>query len=753
MATLLNILTILNVCSVQFFGRFDLNTSLHQSIVPAVIVSKEIHVNSKKTLETFKSNHRASLSQKCVNSGTAIIAFISVNGHNFTIKPSADPFQNEFMLDRYKPLLGQVSVYSNPAFVLLQINATRNRTHFIFDWMKIPITSQLLLFDADETVYCPNIDLGPSSRISFDDPMMVLGKEMCQFNGVEKPGSSKKLDTNNRFVRLTAALPRSRRMSDCSLNLDHLNTNPELCMIHVLEKQINFTTIEPRQKPGYFILKLFNIIAHNVVNDLVISKLIPGFQWLTHGVIFDPYKLVLITKLEGVYFDSLLEPFDMNIWIALILANCLFFTAGCVGCKFKKKCKLLLWMISTILSQPDECLTMHLFIKKRWMNLSLVSSWFFSMFLLNELYQGDLYACLFNVRLPIQPNSLREILGSKLPLFTIGESCNSSNVTANHRKCSSTLLTLIIPDIVNMKEAHTNLKKLGNKVLNRSEFISGHSWLIALELAINSDKSRTNKKARITPNSFGIFASSKNIDEFNAAARIYFKEHILRETNDINPFISMTTWLTQRGLFARAFSSGIGRLTESGLVQRWRKHIRKEIVMVLTKTKFKSMQDLENDLVVDESIHEQLMRSPSANASYKWEGSGRLYSRFIIVPDKETMSASEVSVPFEVMKLPFQACLACISFSTAVFLIEFVAKKLTRRSKINKSTVKETINVSKVSKKPSRRDGFKKTCLAYVAFSTAVFLIDCVAKKLTRRPKINKSTVKETINVSKASKR
>jgi hypothetical protein len=698
MDTLLNILTILSVCSVQFFGKFDLHTSLHQSIVPAVIVSKEIHASSQKTLETFKSNQRASLSQKCVNSGTAIIAFISVNGH-FTTKISADPFQNEFMLDRYKPLLGQVSVYSNPAFVLLQINATRNRTHFIFDWMKIPITSQLLLFDADETVYCPNIDLGPSLRISFDDPMMVLGKEMCQFNGVEKPGSSKKLDTKNRFVQLTAAVRRSRRLSDCSLNLDSLHTNPELCLIHVLEKQINFTTNPPRQKPGYFILNLFFTIAHNDLNDLVISKHLPGFQWLTHGVIFDPYKLVLIAKLEGVNVDSLLEPFDMNIWMALIIANCLFFTAGCVGLKFKKKCKLLLWMLSTILSQPDECLTIHLFIKKRWMNLSLVSSWFFLMFLLNVLYQGDLYACLSNVRLPSQPDSLSEILGSKLPLFTIGEYCNSSNMKAKNRKCFSKLLTVIIPDIVKMKEAHTNLKKLANKVLNRSEFISGHSWLVALELAIKSDQSRTTKKkARITPNSFGIFASSKNIDDFNTAARIYFKEHILRETNDINPFISMKPWLAQRGLFAAAFSSGIGRLTESGLFDRWSKHNRIGIVTSLTRTKFKSMQDLENNLV-DESIPEQLMMSRLANASYKWEGFGRLYSRLMLVPDKDTMSASVVSVPFEVMKLPFQACLACISFSTAVFLIECVAKKLTRRSKINKSTVKETINVSKVSKR------------------------------------------------------
>jgi hypothetical protein len=352
-------------------------------------------------------------------------------------------------------------------------------------------------------------------------------------------------------------------------------------------------------------------------------------------------------------------------------------------------------MLSTILSQPDECLTIHLFIKKRWMNLSLVSSWFFLMFLLNVLYQGDLYACLSNIRLPSQPNSLREILGSRLPLFTIGEFCNSSK---KNRKCSSTLLTLIIPDILNMKEAHTNLKKLASKVLNRSEFISGHPLLIALELAINSDESRTNKKARITPNAFGIFASSNKIEEFDTAARIYFKEHIVRQTNDINPFISMRPWLAQRGLFAAAFSSGIGRLTESGLVERWSKHNRKGIVMVLTATKFKSMQDLENNLV-DESIPEELGMSRLASGSYKWEGSGRLYSRFMLVPDKNTMFASAQSVPLEVMKLPFLACLACVSFSTAGFLIECVAKKLTRRYKINKSTVKETINASKVSKR------------------------------------------------------
>jgi hypothetical protein len=687
MKVLTDILTILNLCTVQFFGIFDSNTSLYQSSVPAVIVSKEIRNISQKTREILKSIQPASLSQKCLKSGTGIVAFISVN-ELLTTNVSGDPIKNEFiMLDRYKPLLEQASVYSNPAFVLLQVNTIRFSQHnLIFDWMKLPITSQLLLFNAG-AVYCPTIDPGPSLRIIFDT-CMISQTETSPLNAIKAlwKNTCEKLNLNNRFIHLTAGLPTRRKIYDCSLNLDRLRTNPVVCIIHILENQINFTTTRPPQNPPYFILKLLKTIVTKTGNDVIISKRHPGFQWLTHGVKFESYKLILITKLQRVNVDSLLEPFDRNMWMALILANCLFFIVGCLGLKFKKNRKLILWMISTILSQTDEMLTKYLFDKKRLINLALVCSWFFLMFLLNVLYQGDLYSCLSNVRLPSLPNSLRETLATNIPLFTMGTSCNSTNKKAKNRQCSSTLLTQIIPDILKSKETQANLTKLANKVLNRTETIFGNPLLIALDMAINSDKSRTNKNAQITPNTFGILASSNNIDEFNTAARIYFKEHIVRQTNDINPFISMTPWITQRGLFATAFSSGVGRLTQSGLVERWTTHNRKWFVMRVSKTKFKSMHDLENKLqyeLTDEEVASRL-----ASGVYKWEGSGRLYSKFMLVPDTNLRLASAQSVPFEVMKLPFLACLVLNSLSLVVFFIERVATNV-RRWMVKQSTVKE----------------------------------------------------------------
>jgi hypothetical protein len=156
MKALTDILTILNLCSIQFYGLFDSETSLQQSNVPAIIFEKNIHAVSQKTTGTLKSLQSVSLSQKCIESGTGIIAFISVN------EQLEDPLMNELALDRYKPLLEQASAYSDPSFVLLQINnATLNKRDLIFDWMKLPINSQLLLFDT-ETIYRPTIDHGPS---------------------------------------------------------------------------------------------------------------------------------------------------------------------------------------------------------------------------------------------------------------------------------------------------------------------------------------------------------------------------------------------------------------------------------------------------------------------------------------------------------------------------------------------------------------------------------------------------------------
>jgi hypothetical protein len=633
---------------------------------------------SQETLKTLKSIQPTSLSQKCLKSGIGLIAFISVN-EILTPNILADPFQNEFMLDRYTPLLEQASVYLNPAFVLLQINTTINKRNlFIFDWMKLHITSQLLLFDV-ETVYQPIIDPGPSLRITFDNRKLILSESST----TTLKGNQPKLNLNGRYVQLTGGVSSKRRISDCSLNRDKLITHPNVCLIHFLEKQINFTTIPFRESPKYFLLRLINVLANNYANNVVISKGIPGIQWLTHGVRFEPYKLILIAKLQAINVDSLLQPFDMNIWMALLVASCLFFTVVWVGSKFKGNGQIIFWMISTLLSQTDEILTKCLFDTKRWINLSLVSSWLFLMFLLNVLYQGDLYSCLSNVRLPVLPNSLRETLKTNTPLFTIGELCYHSETDIGNRKCYSTLLSTLVPDILKNKEADGVLRKVALQVLNRTEYISGDPVFIALEMASGSDKIRILKKDWITPNSFGVLASSEEAEEFTAAANIVFKEYIIRETTDINPFITMKPWMSQRGPFAAAFSSGIGSLSQSGLLERWRKHFLNGKVMIITKTRFKSMYDLEHKLLDKESTLEQQL-SRSGNRSYVWEGSGRLYSRFFLNPGAHAMPVSVKSVPFEVMELPFLACLFFTSFSIVVFLMECVAAKL-KRSKINQT--------------------------------------------------------------------
>jgi hypothetical protein len=100
-------------------------------------------------------------------------------------------------------------------------------------------------------------------------------------------------------------------------------------MIRTLEKQINFKTTQAHQNPRYIILRLFNIPAENDWNDIIISKRLRGIQWLSNGVGIEPYKLILITKLVRAIVDSLSQPFDRNMWMAIILANFLFFIVVC----------------------------------------------------------------------------------------------------------------------------------------------------------------------------------------------------------------------------------------------------------------------------------------------------------------------------------------------------------------------------------------------------------------------------------------
>jgi hypothetical protein len=678
MKVLTEILTVLNICSVQFYGIFDSKTSLHQSLVPAVILSKEVKTITRETTEIFKSIHPTSFPQKCLESGSAIVAFISVNDRSFINTAPKYLFHNEATLNRYEPLLEQLSIYSNPAFVVLQITTTIPKHHLRFDWLKLPLTSQLVLFNA-EAIYSPDVDLGPSLRIHFDNRKTIRSP---------KSSFRAKLNLMGRFILFRGTVSRNLNICDCSLNLDKFLVSPSICVLVLLQKQINFTVHPTDRNPMYFLHTLLNGIADNAVNNFIISKEVPGFQWLTHGVTFNPYKLTLITKLQRVNVDSLLQPFHWNMWMALLVANCLFFIVACIGLRFKKKCKLILWMISTTLSQPDECLTINLFDKKRSINIAFVSSWFFLMFLLNVLYQGDLYSCLSNVRLPVLPNSLSEALAINIPFFTTGISCHDFGVNGK-KPCSSTLFNVLIPEILNSNATHEILRKVAVKVLNRTEPLRGDPVLIAADMAFQPHKLQYLKMAWVPTESYGMLTSLEQTDLFGAGAKIFFKDHIIRQTSGVNPFITVTPWMARRGPFARAFSAGVGSLSQSGLLERWRKFANIGQAIRVIKFRFKTMHDLENKFFDKKEVTREQLKSLGANRSLEWEGSGRLYSKLMLVPDKISVFAAAQSVPFEVMKLPFLACLVSISFATVVLLIECVTSKL-MRSKINQLPLSES---------------------------------------------------------------
>jgi hypothetical protein len=563
--------------------------------------------------------------------------------------------------------------------VVLQINTSIPNHHLTFDWLRLPLTSRLLLFNT-RAIYSPDVDLGPSLRVTFDNRSIIRSI---------KSFWKAKLNLMGRFIHLMAAVSRNLNISDCSFNLDKFSASPDLCVLVLLEKKFNFTIHQPDREPQYFILTLLNGIADNAMNDFIITKQAPGLQWLTHGVKFDPYKLTVITKLRRVNVDSLLQPFHWNMWVTLVVANCSFFIVVCIGSRFKKKCKLILWMISTMLSQPDECLTISVFDKKRLINFTLVSSWFFLMFLLNVLYQGDLYSCLSNVRVPNVPNSLSEAIASNIALFTSGISCTLS-VTG----CHSTLLQKLIPDILNSTETNEILRNVAVKVLNRTELIRRDPVLIAADMALQPNKLQYLKRAWVPTETYGILTSLTETDLFGAGAKIFFKDHIIRQTSGVNPFITIQPWMALRGPFATAFSSGVGSLSQSGLLERWRKYSNIGQAIRVIKVKFKSMHDLETKFVdKEELLTQQQMKSRVETRSLQWEGSGRLYSRLMLVPDRFSMFATAQAVPFEVMELPFLACVVLTAFSIVVFLIECVAVKL-RGSKINKAPVNKIINVS-----------------------------------------------------------
>jgi hypothetical protein len=367
----------------------------------------------------------------------------------------------------------------------------------------------------------------------------------------------------------------------------------------------------------------------------------------------------------------MLSPFDLWMWLGTIF-SCLSFVVVCVFIlRYKMKRELVLWTVSALLQQTDESATMELFKNIRWKYVGLILTWLFASFLLSSFYQGALFSSLTTSVPPKVPASLTEALAMKFPLMTTG--CYIQFLSKEPGKCKSYLHSIIIPDLLYKRETEDAFFSFVKDVNDTVSFLDGrHLALVRnmseeLQVRILINGLETDTKM---PDTFGLFSSSADSEEFSQAMKWYFPEKMQVKVQDLNPFIFRSPWVGSLNAFYIMFSRGLVNLIEGGIYHRWEKH--HSLSLQLSQiTEF-----LENSTLP--------VTAAAATASIVPSSFGNIYMRFVIADKTRVITFNEANpVSLSVMKVPFVICLILAGLGALILASELMKSNVVRIAILN----------------------------------------------------------------------
>ncbi|OXA55026.1 hypothetical protein Fcan01_10473 [Folsomia candida] len=484
--------------------------------------------------------------------------------------PPLDPGPEMLNWDRllHRIMLGMGLSNENPTYIFIHASITSY-------WADASVTSSVVMFRNDY----------PLQILCIPWKKKVIA--MPRLSSLQNVSSAWRKYNSNLQNRVVVALniigkQEPEDLDDC-VSYNFRNIVPrEVCADEVIAKKYNFSKYVYRKDmfPNFTMTRefytlpvstpTFKNLANKNFNEQVIMKRGPNRKvWYVHAIDYLPFIFLVITPKIEMSFETLIMPFDSETWVLTLLSvfGVILTTVYLSRMKTTLGTNIwdkTFWTISTILGQNDGDWTSAEFLNCGGKALAFIGVWYTVIFLLGNLYQGELFSCMTAKLGPYVPSKLDQLLQD-----TDWDVVTMSDVLLDNGVTASILTEGLIPDL-SAGIRNTGRKEFLKTLRERTKYISGNKFQLASNISRKVGVTSINEA--IIQVSLPIIVLDRVIqtDLFMEAIKSFLDPIVVRN-HAMTPFNSRVPWVGKRNFLYPLYSWGLGQLEQSGIYGRWRK--------------------------------------------------------------------------------------------------------------------------------------------------------------------------------------
>lgn len=476
-------------------------------------------------------------------------------------------------------LLSILQRFPHAEFIFLHIDDFKNNRRSYQEYAKGQSPAKLLLFNIHDpdSVYIPCLPCRSNTIIEEKVTATLTLRQI----GVK--WDAQNLNLRRRIVQLFG--PRGvQQGGKCGPTLWHFNKiySPRFCTISTLRQQFNFTYQHWKviDKPAR--QDIFGGISFSTVllNETLKSMIENNFGM--YHVRFEKFKFSVVTSFPSVAnnFATFLLPFDSITWILILISTLTISSLVPISVSYsgfgyrngviEHICDDLFQITAVLLGQSGKGDMTKIFSNK---HLALIVSivWLFGCYILMEnVYQGSIFSFLTVPHFPEVPETIGELLESKIPVLTTTYFTYYvlvRNRSSGTIKYASTMKNLLIPQWKMAMGGNLEYIKSINSLDERLTYVNPVEGTVKgiVQNVSNSIPLGKNFETRET---LAIMNHEKDLKYFTDPIRVLGKRFVI-DSRDDTGFQTINVMYGFRNYIYPGIYASYKKMLEAGLVDKW----------------------------------------------------------------------------------------------------------------------------------------------------------------------------------------
>jgi len=347
------------------------------------------------------------------------------------------------------------------------------------------------------------------------------------------------------------------------------------CLLRVLKQKLN--TTDSRDIYAAYGLATYLVMLSINVEELLDREFRDGFynrryEPVSYGMSLTRYRFGTLTNnLHGQDISSLTRPFDVLIWIFLILSTfCVTLSFRAFFGDSQTWSTIGIFVISILLEQSPNIVNNVRYLRKQVYFLFVL--WLLLSLLVSNAYKGVLFSFLATPTVPRVPETLSEVVNSNMLIATSSE---FEEIIDDKRVRKAKLQKWIESYLEKLRAGTTSVNQDEDTYIKLKESMLCvrnnrlTNMFIAMESGTEIDSVIRGKSINCTIPRKLIFIDEELFVDLFGELNSLFTNNVFIQGRSLDLFTETEQWVVQRNAFLRLLRPILSALEEAGLYTRW----------------------------------------------------------------------------------------------------------------------------------------------------------------------------------------